>query len=77
MPKIGVKVSVSREYQLLTLLQDYAPDAEAQQKCSEIYWELQKDNGYESPKTERALIGILHDGVAHANWPWTDYTIPQ
>lgn len=55
---------------LLAILQDYAPNGPAQQKCTELLWSLQKTWGANYDKINEHLAGALIDGLRHGNWPW-------
>lgn len=59
-----------RSYQLLTILQSYAPDGPAQTKCNEIYWAAEKE-GSQGRRLEFILVQALHTGLAFGIWPWT------
>jgi hypothetical protein len=55
---------------LLGILQSHAPTGAAQQECSELYWDLQKNN----ETIEAVELGLVHallDGLRYGNWPWT------
>jgi hypothetical protein len=56
-------------YQLLTILQYYAPNGAAQQQASDIYNEMFKE-GQATKEIACHLSGILHDGLRSGNWPW-------
>jgi hypothetical protein len=54
-------------YTLLRMLQGYAPNGAAQQKCSEMYNEAIADG----PKAAMlTMLGALSDGLKYGNWPW-------
>ncbi len=57
-------------YQLLTILQHHAPDGPAQQTCSDLYSQLQKD-GISGNQLELEMAFALVDGLRYGNWPWT------
>ncbi len=61
--------SQSRESRLLGILQEHAPNSDAQQKCTELVQRMQRDQmpGF---KIEEALAGALLDGLRNGNWPW-------
>ena len=63
-------MDISTSYQLLGILQHYAPNGAAQQKCGDFYGELQRD-GLSGQELDRQLVNVLQDGLAHGNWPWT------
>ena len=57
-------------YKLLGILQSMAPTGNEQFTLSEAYNQMQKD-GLTNREIAANLAGILHDGLAHGNWPWT------
>jgi hypothetical protein len=57
-------------YQMLGVLQTFAPNGEAQAKCTLIYNEAIK-HGADDKDLLRMLVGILVDGVYSEVWPWT------
>ena len=57
-------------YDLLTILQHFAPKGEDQAFCAHLYNEMHKD-GCTSREIEINLVGMLSDGLKHGNWPWT------
>lgn len=58
---------------LLAILQEYAPDGTAQQKCTEMVHEMQ-DAGESDDKITEALASSIVDGLRHGNWPWVTRT---
>ena len=58
-----------RSYQLLTILQSYAPDGTAQQMCADFYAELQAA-GFSGRELDLRLMYALHDGLQAGNWLW-------
>lgn len=58
-------------YALLGILQQHAPNSEAQQKCAELYNQMFAD-GATTAEIEKHLIGILHVGLTTGNWPWNE-----
>lgn len=56
--------------QLLMILQDHAPNGDAQFKCAELLNTVQK-NGADLEAQEAMLVYALADGLAYGNWPWT------
>lgn len=61
-------------YELLTLLQAYAPNGEAQDICSRMYNSLIK-SGMAWYMIVSTMLGSLSDGLRYGNWPWTDYGV--
>jgi hypothetical protein len=57
---------------LLAVLYHYAPNGVAQMRCLELMQACQRD-GADGPELDRSLANALQDGLAHGNWPWTDY----
>lgn len=55
---------------LLGIVQSYAPSGDAQQKCTEMFWDAQRE-GATPRDLVRMLAGSLVDGFAYDNWPWT------
>lgn len=53
----------------LGLLQLFAPDGVAQQICSEMVNEMQRD-GMPPSEQMRVLAGCIYDGLSHGTWPW-------
>jgi len=51
-------------YELLGILQYYAPNTEAQRICTELY------NGTPQESQVKILINALADGTNYGNWPW-------
>lgn len=55
-------------YAILGILQDLAPNAEAQEKCAEVFREAERDF------TDKGLLtymtGLLYDGLRYGNYPW-------
>lgn len=60
---------------LLAILQDYAPNGPAQQKCTELLWSLQETWGANYDKINECMTGALIDGLRHGNWPWSSYSM--
>lgn len=58
-------------YQLLGILQGYAPTGSAQEKCSELYREAQSE-GRAGRELDKILAGAIYDGLNSGNWPWVD-----
>lgn len=65
-------------YNLLSILQKYAPSAREQYLASKWYNELRetviKEHEFSERQEfeiEKTLINALADGVNHGNWPWT------
>lgn len=63
-------------YILLGILLGHAPNAAAQELMTKRYHEIymQVFADYEinqELEIEKAMIGILGDGLRHGNWPWT------
>lgn len=56
-------------YNLLMILQSYAPDGIAQQKCANAYNEAIAD-GTTGNKLVALLAGYLIDGLTYGNWLW-------
>lgn len=56
-------------YALLSILQAYAPTGIAQQRCTELYHQAQRDE----PSLHRQVVSManaLSDGLNYGNWPW-------
>ena len=58
-------------YQLLGILQHYAPTSREQEICTKIYNDAQR-HGATHPELIKMLGYALVDGLAHGNWPWTE-----
>jgi hypothetical protein len=56
-------------YQLLGILQEYAPGLSSQQICVKYYQDVQK--GAEDREVVRRMVNSLADGLNYGNWPWT------
>jgi hypothetical protein len=56
-------------YQLLAVLQRYAPDSEAQARCTDYLARMQRD-GATTREVALAMTGALMDGLRHGNWIW-------
>lgn len=56
---------------LLAMLQDHAPDGAAQQRCTTLVWEAERD-GATPADVEKMLVTALSDGLNHGNWPWAE-----
>lgn len=73
-------MSQKNSYILLGIIQGHAPTASAQALMSIRYNEictqiaLDFESGHEL-QTEKAMAGILNDGLSHGNWPWSDFTV--
>lgn len=72
---------MTKAYQLLGILQSYAPTGKEQYEVSKWYNRLREtiqtdlfcDTALEiEAEIEKALINILADGVNHGNWPWIE-----
>lgn len=61
----------SNGYKLLTILQSYAPIGSAQQKCTDLVHEMERDRFSDKEIVER-LAGYIIDGLRYENWPWND-----
>jgi hypothetical protein len=59
-----------RAYSLLTVLQSYAPDAGAQQLCTDEQAQARRDNPRDPEGVRYAALAIA-DGLMYGNWPWT------
>lgn len=59
----------SKAYRLLGLLQEYAPNAGAQQDCTNMYNSAIED-GADEKELEILLVGAIGDGLKYGNWPW-------
>jgi hypothetical protein len=60
---------VSNGYNLLGILQNYAPNGDAQKSCTEMYWKLCR-SGMTDEEIDLAMAGAIVDGLRHGNWPW-------
>jgi hypothetical protein len=56
-------------YQLLAVLQRYAPDHEAKARCTEYLARMQRD-GATQKEVDLAMAGALLDGLRYGNWLW-------
>jgi hypothetical protein len=56
-------------YALLGILQKYAPNGSAQQRCSEVYNSLQAQGAYDN-ELEKALVVLLLNGL-EGDWFWS------
>ena len=54
----------------MNLILSHAPDGAAQLRIVGIVQAMERD-GMDNQFVIRALVGILHDGVAYSNWPWS------
>ena len=63
----------SKTYQLLSMLQSYAPNGTAQNDCTRLLHELEGDELTER-QIVRALAAWLLDGLDHGNWPWIGWS---
>jgi hypothetical protein len=70
------KVWVEREvkveghgYLLLGVMQDYAPNTEAQ-KIAAAHLKKMQSGGATEKEIDLAMAGALLDGLRHGNWPW-------
>lgn len=54
-------------YSLLTILQSYAPNGDAQAKCTDYYNLIYKED-YSNLNIR--LVNALHDGLTYGNWLW-------
>lgn len=59
----------SKTYRLLSVLQEYAPDASAQQLCAEVIQRMEANAEPEDVQVQQ-LAGALTDGLSCGNWPW-------
>lgn len=59
-------------YKLLSIVQSYAPNADAHQKAADKYNEVVKEAQSEDEAT-RWMTWVLHDGLSYGNWPWMDH----
>lgn len=51
---------------LLGILQDYAPNDEAQALCARLFWEWEKADR----NTVMELSRAIYLGLKNKNWPW-------
>jgi hypothetical protein len=56
-------------YQILAILQQYAPNSDAEAKCTEYLARMQRD-GATTREVALAMAGALVDGLRHGNWIW-------
>jgi hypothetical protein len=56
-------------YQLLAVLQRFAPNAEARAKCTR-YMARMQSNDATTKEVALAMAGALMDGLRHGNWIW-------
>jgi len=59
----------TKAYRLLGILQEYAPDQDAQVICTTIFHRMRAD-GLTERDLEKQLVTALSDGLHHGNWPW-------
>lgn len=55
-------------YALLGIIQSHAPDLKAQEQVSQTYNNVLREA---SVTLEVYMAGMLYDGLAFGNWPWT------
>lgn len=61
--------ALSTSYRLLSVLQDYAPNGQAQEVCSQMYNKA-IDDAASKEELDSMLATMLSDGLNHGNWPW-------
>lgn len=59
-------------YQLLGILQKYAPNSDAQVLCTKFYRDMVAD-GFSAADMVKAQAGAIMDGLENGNWPWIVY----
>ncbi len=59
-------------YKILAILQDIAPNLNAQEDCSKAFKDSQQDSENDKEFLLR-VTGILYDGLSYGNWPWIKY----
>lgn len=57
-------------YRLLGMLQEEAPDAQAQSTCAAVYNQAVHDGNTEE-RLKAIMSGLLFSGYSTGNWPWT------
>lgn len=57
-------------YKILGILQDIAPNGEAQNDCTNAYNEILKI-ATDDKEILLRMAGMLYDGLAFGNYPWT------
>lgn len=60
---------MERKYNLLGVLQSYAPTIREQTQCAVIYHKMESA-GESDTSIETALAQMISDGLTHGNWPW-------
>lgn len=55
--------------ELLGVLQAAAPNGDAQQICTQLVQDMQRD-GVELHQQIRVLAGEVYNGLTTGNWPW-------
>lgn len=66
---MSTKHGQEASYRLLGILQEYAPNGKAQERCADIYNEA-KRSGATEKDLARTMTGAIYDGLAYGNWPW-------
>ena len=61
-------------YALLGILQSYAHTGTQQQKCADLYAELNRE-GYSEKEMVSKLAGYLKDGLDRGNWFWLQWRV--
>lgn len=56
-------------YQLLGILQKYAPNGPAQHQCANWFTDMQADK-VPAKEMVKQLSGCINDGLRSGNWPW-------
>lgn len=56
-------------YAMLAILQGYAPNLSAQERCSKFLNRMITD-GLSGDEVLKQLSGVLNDGLRTGNWPW-------
>ena len=64
------EIQKTTPYQMLGVLQTFAPNGEAQAKCTEVYNKAIKD-GANDEDLLKMLVGMMVDGIYNGCWPWT------
>lgn len=64
-----MKTDHERMYELLTILQSYAPKGSDQEYCATIVNQMAAD-GINLRSQSVYLAGAITDGLSHGNWPW-------
>lgn len=60
--------------QIISILHVHAPRAEDSQRLNDMIRGIKESHGDDSKAVLLILTGMLYDGLAYGNWPWTTYS---